>query len=145
MKSLVEAASEGDMESLLSLLAEDVALYSDGGGKVSAARNPIYGRQRVARFILGVLAKRRRRPGFGLPLPFAVRRVWINGGPGLVGYVGAQPVGVLTLEVVGANIRGIYMVINPDKLSALPQLSSTRGSRIVEETDQQDRSGTCHR
>ena len=126
MESLVEAASEGDMEGLLSLLAEDVALYSDGGGKVSAARNPIHGRDRVARFILGVLEKRRRRPGFGVPLPFAVRRTWINGGPGLVGYVGAQPAGVLTLEIAaGARIRGIYMVLNPDKLSAVPRLPGT--------------------
>lgn len=122
LRSFISAAYEGDMESLLWLLAEDVVVYTDGGGKVTAARNPVYGKQRVARFIVGVLDKRRRQHDSVETSRFSVRREWINGKPGLVGYVGAQPIGVLSVEVIGASIKSIYMVLNPEKLAAVPAL-----------------------
>ena len=54
-RQFLEACMSGDMEGLISLLSEDVTLWSDGGGKVAAAPYPIYGPERVARFLLGVL------------------------------------------------------------------------------------------
>jgi RNA polymerase sigma-70 factor (ECF subfamily) len=76
-RQFVEACTSGDMEGLLGLLSEDVTLWSDGGGKVAAAPYPIYGPERVARFLLGVLRK--------VPPGFFARLTQVNGGPGVVG------------------------------------------------------------
>jgi RNA polymerase sigma-70 factor (ECF subfamily) len=114
----IETAASGDMEGLLGILAEDATLYSDGGGRVAAARNPIHGHERVARFILGLLRKLSRR---ATPTS-VVRRALINGSPGLVGYVDGRPVGVLTLDSAGDAIRTVGLVVNPEKLRAVPPL-----------------------
>ena len=103
------AAQSGDVASFARLLAEDVELIADGGGKVYAALRPIRGRDKVARFLAGLGAK------FGAPRE--VRRLRLNGGDG-----------VLIIERDGGfqawsidwNARGemqtIYAVRNPDKL-----------------------------
>lgn len=114
----VEACASGELSGLLSLLEEDVVLYADGGGEVSAARNPIFGADRVARYLLGLLRKRSHDP----ETTYTVRREQINGQPGLVAYAGRQPASVLTLEAAGGNIRTIHIVLNPDKLRSLPPL-----------------------
>lgn len=121
LESLVRAASEGEMERLLSLLSEDVVFYADGGGKVTAARNPIHGKDKVARFILGIVDKRRRRAPGGIPPSFAFRIERVNGEPGLVGYVDDEMVGVVAVEIEGGVARSIYMVSNPEKLRGLSQ------------------------
>jgi RNA polymerase sigma-70 factor (ECF subfamily) len=122
MRRLVEAASGGDMDGLLSLLSEDAAVYTDGGGEVTAARNPVLGRDRAARFILGVLDKRRRQHDSEEISRFSVSLARVNAGPGLVGYVDDEPVVVVSVEVTEARIRRIYIVLNPKKLSAVPRL-----------------------
>lgn len=119
LESLVRAASDGEMERLLSLLSEDVVFYADGGGKVTAARNPIHGKDRVARFILGIVDKRQRRVAGGLPQSFTFRLERVNGEPGLVGYVDDEMVGVVAVEIEGGVARSIYMVSNPEKLSGV--------------------------
>jgi len=86
----VEACSTGDMPALLELLAEDITLWSDGGGRVRAALNPIYGPEKVTRFLLGVLRK--------TPPTFVSRLARVNGQPGIVGYVEGRPASVLTLR-----------------------------------------------
>lgn len=122
LQSLLEAASGKDMDGLLSLLSEDAAIYTDGGGEVSAARNPVFGGDRVARFLLGVLDKRRRQHDTEEISRFSMSPAQVNGEPGLVGYVGDKPVFVVSVEVEEARIRHIYVVLNPDKLSAVPTL-----------------------
>lgn len=102
------------MEGLLELLSDDITLWSDGGGKVRAALNPIRGSERVSRFLLGILCK--------VPPRFVARRAWINGGPGIVGYVEGHPMGVVTLDVAGGRIRAVHIVVNPEKLRAIPSL-----------------------
>ena len=77
----VEACAGGDMQGLLSLLSEDVVLYSDGGGKAVTARIPVYGSDRVARLLLGLA--RKRAAWFT-----DIRLVGINGRLGVVGYSG---------------------------------------------------------
>ncbi len=77
MGRFVEACTSGDMEGLVSLLSEDVTLWSDGGGKTRAALNPIHDADKVARFFSGILLK--ALPGF------VVRRASINGRPSLIG------------------------------------------------------------
>ena len=121
VQGFVEASSEGDMEGLLALLAEDVALYSDGGGKVAAARNPVLGREKVARFVLGLLRKLRRWDASG-SRSLCARQALVNGEPGLVGYADGRPAGVLTLEVAEGLIRAVRIVVNPEKLRSLPPM-----------------------
>ncbi len=106
----VEASTSGDMEGLLELLSEDVTLWSDGGGKVAAPPYPIHGPERVARFLVGIP---RTLPGF------SARAVQVNGGPGAIGYANGDPRGVVALDVAEGRIRGVHIVVNPDKLRAI--------------------------
>ncbi len=105
------------MEGLLGLLSEDVTLWSDGGGKVAAAPYPIHGPERVARFLLGVLRT--------VPAGFFTQPVKVNGGPGVVGYVDGRPTGVVALDVADGRLRGVRIVVNPDKLRAIPPRSAS--------------------
>jgi RNA polymerase sigma-70 factor (ECF subfamily) len=114
-RGFLEACTSGDMEGLISLLSEDVTLWSDGGGKVAAAPYPIHGPERVARFLLGVLRM--------VPPGFYARPVRINGGPGVVGYVDGHPTSVVALEVADGRLRSVRIVVNPDKLRAIPPSS----------------------
>ena len=116
-RRFVETCMSGDMEGLLELLSEEVTLWSDGGGKVAAAPYPIHGPERVVRFLLGVLRT--------VPPGFSVRPSWVNGGPGGVGYVDGYPTGVVTLEVEDSSVRGVHIVVNPDKLRAIPPSSAS--------------------
>jgi len=116
VERFVEACTGGDMEGLVSLLSDDITVWSDGGGRVAAARHPIHGPERVARFFLGLVGK--------APPTFVIRRTGINGGPGIVGYVGGRPLNVLTFDVAEGRIRAIRIVLNPEKLRAVPPLQS---------------------
>ncbi len=108
----MEACIAGDMDGLMSLLVEDVTVWSDSGGKVSgAARQPIQGRDRVARAMIGNAAR--------APEGTTLEVIEANGFPALLIRVKGQVVGVLTLEVEGDFIRAIRNVANPDKLAHL--------------------------
>ena len=118
MGSFLEACFGSDMEGLLALLSEDVTLWSDGGGKTRAALNPIHGADKVARFFSGILRK--------APAGFVVRRASINGRPGLIGYFeDGRPQSVATFDVAEGSIRAIRLVVNPEKLRAVPPLSAS--------------------
>ncbi|HVK09320.1 MAG TPA: RNA polymerase sigma-70 factor [Gemmataceae bacterium] len=99
----------GDVGDLVSLLAEDAVLYSDGGGKALAALAPIYGADRVARFILGVRKKGADRLRF--------EPVTVNGRPGVIAWDGDQVHSVLTLDVADGRVTNVFIVRNPDKLA----------------------------
>ncbi len=114
----VEACMSGDMEGLLGILSEDVTLWSDGGGKVAAAPYPIYGSEKVARFLVGVLRT--------VPPGFFAHPARINGEPGVVGFVDGRPTGVVALDVAEDRIHGVRIVVNPDKLRAIPPSSPDR-------------------
>ncbi len=118
-RRFVQASTEGDMPALLALLADDVIAWTDGGGKVSAARRPIHGAINVARYLLGIRVK----------APGAVSRLcWINGQPGLVAEVAGEVVAAGALEIAGERIAAIYVVANPDKLHGLALGLSHPGS-----------------
>ncbi len=114
-QQFLRACTSGDMGGLLSLLTEDVVLHADGGGKVNAARKPIYGAENVARGLLGILRKFSRG--------VTPRIMVVNGQPGIVGYLGETPVGVIVLDVRDGHIREVNIVVNPDKLRQIPALS----------------------
>nr|WP_221381445.1 RNA polymerase sigma-70 factor [Actinoplanes polyasparticus] len=111
------AASGGDINGLLELLAPDVTLWTDGGGKVRHARRPVSGAARVAAWMAGVS----QVPYEGVaPADMRVDLVDINGRPGLL-FTGPQRViGTLTFDFDDdGRIAGIYNVANPDKLGAV--------------------------
>ena len=104
----------------MSLLAPDVTLWTDGGGKASAALRPVHGREKVARLITGYAAKRmaRRRSrsasGRSTATPSVV--VFSDGSP--------SAVMVVDLDADGDRVTDVYLVTNPDKLG-----SEARGPR----------------
>ncbi len=113
-RQFYRACISGNMDGLLSLLAEDVVLHADGGGKVNAARNPIYGADKVARGLLGIMGK--------LPAGLLWRIVLVNGRPGFVAYLNGMPFSVASIEIVENSIKEIDVIINPDKLCTVPLL-----------------------
>jgi RNA polymerase sigma-70 factor (TIGR02957 family) len=107
------AAERGDLPALEALLAQDVALHADGGGKVPALARPVNGRTRVARTLsAGVSALAR----FGVRIQVAE----VNGQPGAMA-VDAQdrPVAVMGLDIADGRIQTIHSIANPDKLRHL--------------------------
>lgn len=104
----LRAVREGDVEGLVGMLAEDAVAYSDGGGRARAALNPVHGADRVARFLVGIAGK--AAPGW------EVRLAPVNGRTGMVVVAEGRPQGVLAVQVEEGRIRGVYVVVNPDKL-----------------------------
>jgi RNA polymerase sigma-70 factor (TIGR02957 family) len=111
------AAEHGDLAGLESLLAHDVELTGDGGGKVPALARTLRGRTRVAGMLINWVRLAARVPGLSL------RPVEVNGGPGAL-YLDAQQrlVAVMALEIAGGQITGINAIVNPDKLTHLGPL-----------------------
>ncbi|MFJ9817016.1 RNA polymerase sigma-70 factor [Streptomyces sp. NPDC101151] len=107
--SFITAAREGDLAGLEKLLAADVTWWSDGGGKVSAARRPIEGRDKVVRFLAG--AARRFAAGIDLTV------VELNGASGLAAWADGMLLGVIELEPQDGRIAQVRAVMNPDKLA----------------------------
>lgn len=109
ISEFLRAAFTGDLASLTELLAEDVVSRADGGGRVAAARHPIRGRDRVARYLRGLV----NRPE-AAAAKATVRE--INGTPALLFTRNAQPIGVLLLESREGAITDIYLAVDPQKL-----------------------------
>ncbi|MFE1319626.1 sigma-70 family RNA polymerase sigma factor [Kitasatospora phosalacinea] len=104
------AVGGGDLDALLRLLAPDVTLWADGGGKATAAgARPVHGRGQVARLLVGSAARARG---------VRVRWATANGDPSAVLFVGEAPFAVLVLDLAadGEQVTDIYFVTNPDKL-----------------------------
>jgi RNA polymerase sigma-70 factor (ECF subfamily) len=117
-----EAAAGGDMDALLAMLAPDVILHGDGGGKTQAIGKPVAGRQRVAQLVAGLFRR-------GRPLGIFPRLAWVNGRPGAVIYdAEGLVISVIELDAGpdgdGAGVvQAIHAVVNPDKLGHLGPVS----------------------
>ncbi|OAR26838.1 RNA polymerase subunit sigma-24 [Streptomyces sp. ERV7] len=105
------AAAEGAMDQLEQLLADQVVVWSDGGGKVSAARRPVVGRDNVAHFLVGLFS----RWVSGVRIGFAEA----NGVPVVVGWEDGELTAVGAVELGEGGITGIQLIRNPDKLAFL--------------------------
>ncbi|WP_374946574.1 RNA polymerase sigma factor SigJ [Agreia sp.] len=108
VRAFAAAARTGDFDALISVLDPKVELRSDGGGIVTAARNPIFGMDKVARFLFGTLGKNAR---------FTVLEQETPDGLGFALWDDGRIVGVVTLEVVAGLVREVRMMVNPDKLT----------------------------
>ena len=104
------AAQEGDVAGLEALLADDVVLHGDGGGKVPALARALFGAQRVARTLRAWF-----RQGAKVP-EGEIRRVDVNGQPGAVLMAGGGVVAVMALDIADGRVQGIRSIVNPDKL-----------------------------
>jgi RNA polymerase sigma-70 factor, ECF subfamily len=108
-EEFLAACLGGDLNRMLELLAPDVTLWSDGGGRIRAALRPILGADKVSRWLLGILSVR--------PVPeLAVHLVDVNGEPGLLVTSAGVPDSVMCAELDEHGICGIRVIRNPDKL-----------------------------
>jgi RNA polymerase sigma-70 factor (ECF subfamily) len=107
-----DAVLSGDEQALLAVMTDDAVLYSDGGGKIAATINPIYGVERIIRLIQGLGAKNAGR--------YSRIAVLVNGEPGLLTFLDGKPDTVLAFEFEGNRIARTFGIRNPDKLKYLP-------------------------
>ncbi|MFI2102328.1 RNA polymerase sigma factor SigJ [Isoptericola sp. NPDC019693] len=121
VRRFIAATEEGDVDALVALLADDVALTGDGGGNVPAGfavSRPVSGNVAVARLLSG-FARR--------GAPARLEPTSVNGGPGMIAYadasVGGGVIGTYALRVENGRITRIDGVINPDKLRHLAPLA----------------------
>jgi hypothetical protein len=98
-----------DLQGLLDVLAPEVVVINDGGGIKQAAPRPIIGAEKVARFVVGGLAK--------ADVTLTVGTTMVNGNPALMLRVNGEFDGVIAVRVEDTRITGLYYVRNPDKLA----------------------------
>ncbi|MEU2744739.1 RNA polymerase sigma-70 factor [Streptomyces collinus] len=105
------AAADGDLEGLMALLAPEVRLVGDSGGKSRAPLRVLQTADKVGRFLIGTAQK--SLPGL------TVRFVEVNGGPAVLILSGGEPDSVLQLDVADGAVQSVYIIRNPDKLRSL--------------------------
>lgn len=109
VEQFLQAWTEGDLYSLLALMAKEITLQSDGGGKVVAALKPLHGCMKVARFLLAI-----RRSKI-LP-SFTSCFTQINNQPGIVNYVNGYPHSIVSFDFTDGRIQSIFAILNPEKI-----------------------------
>lgn len=113
LRAFGEAVASGDVARLAELLREDAVALTDGGGRKTAARNPIVGAEKIARFFIGLAAK---NAGHDI----RVEPATINGAFGALLYLDGELDHTMSMAISGEKIAAIYIVRNPDKLRHLP-------------------------
>jgi RNA polymerase sigma-70 factor (ECF subfamily) len=119
-RAFFSAARDGDTVALSALLARDVEIHSDGGGKVIAFRNVVRGIDRALRLFAGLRRKYSSAPTL-------LRTATINGLPGYISIDRGDVLQTTALEVRDGRIMGIYIVRNPDKLRHVVAAFGTDG------------------
>lgn len=110
IRKFISASYAGDAQTLLSIFADDVALTSDGGGQVNAAKRRIFGSKRLANLHTVAIGKYDGR--------LAAYLVTLNGEPGLLEYADGVPFAATAFSIVDGRIAAFYRVMNPEKLAA---------------------------
>lgn len=105
------AAATGDIAGLMAMLAPDVVFTADSDGKVSAARRPVLGADKVARLLAGLMSR--------VDPHYRVELAMYNSAPAAIVYRDGHPDGVFLIEVVDGRITHVYAVRNPQKLAAV--------------------------
>jgi RNA polymerase sigma-70 factor (ECF subfamily) len=109
-EAFLDAVRTGDAAGLARLLAADAVMHTDGGGKRLAALNPIFGADKIIRFMVGLVGKLEEPDGF------TYQPVWINGLPGYLVIWPDGEIQTVAMEIAEGAITAIYSVRNPDKL-----------------------------
>ncbi|HXV05796.1 MAG TPA: sigma factor-like helix-turn-helix DNA-binding protein, partial [Solirubrobacterales bacterium] len=120
--AFLAAAISGKVDRLRDLLAADAVMYSDGGGVVTAARRPIYGADKIARFMVGVQRKA------AYPADAVFTRVLVNGDPGVRMDSAADGfLSIIAIEVADGAVQNIRFFTNPERFPvAFPKRSEHR-------------------
>jgi hypothetical protein len=105
------ALETGDLQGLLDILAPDVVLITDGGGRIRAALHPITGAEKVVRFAFGGISK--------AGLAVTAEHCLINGSPALLLRVDGELDGVVAFRMAAGKVTGLYFVRNPEKLTRI--------------------------
>ncbi|MGW0570699.1 RNA polymerase sigma factor SigJ [Streptomyces tauricus] len=129
----VEAAAGGDVGALMEILAPDVTVWTDAGGKRRpAVLRPVHGRDKAIRLLTASAAR-----GAGQRLDLRYRRV--NGDDAAVLFAGRSPYAVIVLDLTpeGDRVSGVYVVTNPDKLT---HVHPAEGQDLPDQSDQSDQS-----
>jgi RNA polymerase sigma-70 factor, ECF subfamily len=116
LNAFSEAVTSGDVSRLAGLLREDAIAMTDGGGRKTAALNPIKGADKIARFFISLAAKNAN-------LDIRVQPMMINGCVGALLDVDGEVDHSLSMAIDGERIAAIYIVRNPDKLRHVPGLT----------------------
>src|SRR4029450_10852133 len=106
LERFYQAASNGDVDGLIALLATDAVVHSDGGGKATALPHPIHGADNIARAAVQGLRRLTAQRA-------QLRMVSINGVSGFVSYLNGRPHSVFSVETRNGRIQAIYMGANP--------------------------------
>jgi RNA polymerase sigma-70 factor (TIGR02957 family) len=118
------AARDGELDALEQLLAEDVVLHGDGGGKVPALGRAVHGARRVARTLAAWSKQGARVPGISF------RLADVNGQPGAISMDGeGNIINVMALDIADGRVQGIRSIVNPDKLRHLGPTANWAASR----------------
>jgi RNA polymerase sigma-70 factor (TIGR02957 family) len=118
------AARDGEVDALQELLAEDVVLHGDGGGKVPALGRAVHGARRVAQQLSAWSKQAARIPGL------TFRLVEVNGQPGAIATDGdGKIINVMSLDIADGRVQGIRSMVNPEKLSHLGPTGNWATSR----------------
>lgn len=105
------ACAQGDLAGLMQLLADDVVVWTDGGGKAKAAPKPVFGAMRAARFLISITRS--------VPLNAQVQHLTLNGQPGLVITESHNVYSAVVLDIIEKQVSGVRIISNPDKLVAV--------------------------
>lgn len=114
IRAFLTALEQGNLEAVVTMLAEDAVLISDGGGKALSAVHPIQSREHVIRFLLGIIRKAANEEG---GLEFELTEM--NGQPGLIVRTRNRIETAALLHMENNEIRSLYLIRNPDKLQRL--------------------------
>jgi RNA polymerase sigma-70 factor (ECF subfamily) len=112
----IAAAQVGDRAAMKTMLADDVQLVADGGGKVNSYLNILHGAGRVAGSFWSLEHQ--------YPRQVVYRQAHINGEPGLLRYVAGQLESAQSFRIEDGRISGVFIIRNPDKLADIPQTLS---------------------
>ncbi|WP_314586442.1 RNA polymerase sigma-70 factor [Paenibacillus terrigena] len=109
--SFIEASRTGDFQSFVTMITEDAILLSDGGGRIRAAINPIFGKERIFAFLHGIHTKR--------DTSHQVRLVQVNGHPGVLIHVDEKIHSIIAFQLDPSHqkAQSIYLIRNPEKIS----------------------------
>jgi RNA polymerase sigma-70 factor (ECF subfamily) len=113
LQAFSATVASGNVRQLAELLREDAVALTDGGGRKFAARNPIIGADKVARFFIGLAGKTAGQE-------VRIEPAMINGAVGALLYLDGELDLTLSMAIDGEKIAAIYIVRNPDKLRHLP-------------------------
>ncbi len=111
VEQFLAACRGADLDALMALLAPDVVIISDSGGQAQAPRRPVYGRDKVARLLVGIAGR--------LPEGLTFAMEYFNGALGIVARVGGVPISAMAVTAADGTVQSLQLIANPEKLAFL--------------------------